>query len=225
MQRLALRCQPFVFKAHACCSPTSEYLVCTVTPSGRWVGRTAIRLRLSLYVCKHFLTINSAPSNAKVGSCYVPASCGKQCVRPPFSSVLPSSWPRRKRCNRRQRLRAWCVRSAQSPRSKGSAITLKADNGAEVNVLVQESARVLRTAPGQQDLKDATIITLQDLQVGDRILVRGQVGDDGKSVLAASVIAIKKTDLAEKHQRDLQDWQRRRDRRTGEGGRPHCRNR
>lgn len=92
---------------------------------------------------------------------------------------------------------------------KGSAITLKADNGTEVNILVQDSARLLRTAPGQQDLKDATKITLQDLQVGDRILVRGQVGDDGKSVLAASVIAIKKTDIAEKHQRDLQDWQRR----------------
>ncbi len=92
---------------------------------------------------------------------------------------------------------------------KGNAITLKADNGTEVNILVQDPARLLRTAPGQQDLKDATSITLQDLQAGDRILVRGRLGDDGKSVLAVSVIAMKKTDLAEKHQHDLQDWQRR----------------
>ena len=91
----------------------------------------------------------------------------------------------------------------------GNSITLKSDAGAEVSILVQDSARLLRSAPGQQDLKDATPITLEDLQIGDRVLVRGKIGDDGRSVMASSVIAMKRTDIAEKHQRELQDWQRR----------------
>ena len=91
----------------------------------------------------------------------------------------------------------------------GNTIALKSDTGTELNILVQESARLLRTAPGQQDLKDASPITLQDLQAGDRVLVRGKIADDGKSVMASSVIAIKRTDIAEKQKRELQDWQRR----------------
>jgi hypothetical protein len=95
----------------------------------------------------------------------------------------------------------------------GNAITLATDAGPELNISVQDSARIVRTAPGEKDLKAAVPIKLGDLQVGDRVLVRGQMSDDGKSVLASSVIAIKKDDIAERQKRDLQDWQRR-----GSGG-------
>jgi len=90
----------------------------------------------------------------------------------------------------------------------GNSIQLSTDTGTEVNVTVQTSAKILRIAPGQKDLKDAAPITLQDLQSGDRILVRGSLGDDGKTVLATSVIAITKTDLAAKQARDREEWQR-----------------
>ena len=65
-----------------------------------------------------------------------------------------------------------------------------------------------RIAPGQKDLNDATPITLADLQTGDRILVRGKLADDGKSVVTASVIAMKKADIAEKQSRDREEWQK-----------------
>src|SRR5579859_4941072 len=55
----------------------------------------------------------------------------------------------------------------------GNTVTLKTDSGTETSVTVQDSTRVVKTAPGQKDLKDATPIHLQDLQVGDRALVRG----------------------------------------------------
>jgi hypothetical protein len=58
-------------------------------------------------------------------------------------------------------------------------------------------------------LKNASPLTLSDLQVGDRILVMGKVSEDGHSVAATSVIAMKKADVASKQEHDRQDWQRR----------------
>jgi len=85
---------------------------------------------------------------------------------------------------------------------------LTTDAGTDVTVLVQDATKLVRIAPGQKDLKDATPIQLQDVQVGDRILVRGKLSDDGKSVLAASVIAMKKEDISQKQTRDREEWQK-----------------
>jgi uncharacterized protein DUF5666 len=74
---------------------------------------------------------------------------------------------------------------------------------------VQDGARLLQIAPGEKDLKNANPIKLADLQVGDRILVRGKMSDDGKQVLASSIIAVKKSDIAEKQKNELLDWQKR----------------
>src|SRR5205809_6666606 len=71
---------------------------------------------------------------------------------------------------------------------QGNAITLKPDSGTELNVVVPDSATIVRVAPGQTDLKDATRLRREDLQLGDRILVRGQAAADGHSVTAPSVI-------------------------------------
>jgi co-chaperonin GroES (HSP10) len=91
----------------------------------------------------------------------------------------------------------------------GNTITLTTDAGSTVNVLVQNSTRLVRIAPGQKDLKDATPIQLSDVQVGDRILARGKASDDGKSVAASSVILMKESDVTAKQERDREDWQKR----------------
>ncbi len=91
----------------------------------------------------------------------------------------------------------------------GSAITVKPDSGADVSVAVQDGAQIVRVAPGQTDLKNAPKIQLSDLQVGDRILVRGKPSDDGKSFLAAAIIAMKRSDVDAKQENDRQDWQKR----------------
>src|ERR1700682_1721085 len=90
----------------------------------------------------------------------------------------------------------------------GNTITLTTDAGTDVTVLVQDATKLLRIAPGQTDLKDATPLQLPDVQVGDRILVRGKLAEDGKSVLAASVIAMKKEDISQKQARDRDEWQK-----------------
>jgi len=90
----------------------------------------------------------------------------------------------------------------------GNTITLTTGEGSDVTVQVQESAKLVRIAPGQKDLKDATPILLTDIQTGDRILVRGKVADDGKTVLAASIIAMKKADIADKQSHEREEWQK-----------------
>jgi co-chaperonin GroES (HSP10) len=91
----------------------------------------------------------------------------------------------------------------------GSVITLTTDAGSEVNILIEDSTRLVRIAPGQKDLKDATTIQLQEVQVGDRILARGNASDDGKSVAASSVVVMKESDVTAKQEHDREDWQKR----------------
>jgi hypothetical protein len=94
----------------------------------------------------------------------------------------------------------------------GNSITftpLPPDAGAEATIMVGATTRILGIAPGEKDLKNAATLQLQDLQVGDHILVGGKPADDGKSINAASVVVMKATDVQAKQQKDQQDWQKR----------------
>jgi hypothetical protein len=91
----------------------------------------------------------------------------------------------------------------------GNSLTLSTDAGVSYSVSVGDAARILRIEPGAKDLKNASPLTLSDLQVGDRILVMGKISEDRHSVAATSVIAMKKADVASKQEHDRQDWQRR----------------
>jgi len=91
----------------------------------------------------------------------------------------------------------------------GKVISVKTDAGAETAVSVSDSTRIVKTAPGQKDLKEATPISLQDVQVGDRVLARGTPTDGTSSIAATSLIVMKQSDVANRQQQDIQEWQRR----------------
>lgn len=91
----------------------------------------------------------------------------------------------------------------------GNALVLTADGGSEVSVTVASNAKIVQVAPGEKDLKSATPIALTDLQVGDRILVRGRATDDAKAMTAVGIIAMKRTDVEAKKAQDRNDWQTR----------------
>src|SRR6476469_1698039 len=90
----------------------------------------------------------------------------------------------------------------------GNTLVLKSDAGPEITITVADGARLLRMAPGQTDLKSAATITLADLQVGDRMLVRGRAGDNG-AIAASTIVVMKQADVAQKQQHDREDWQKR----------------
>ena len=91
----------------------------------------------------------------------------------------------------------------------GNSLTLKTDAGQVVTVSVADGVRILQLAPGSTDLKTAQAIALKDIAVGDRVLVNGKAGDDASTFTASRVILMKSGDIAEKHQAEQADWQKR----------------
>jgi hypothetical protein len=90
----------------------------------------------------------------------------------------------------------------------GDSLTLATDAGTEVKIQVPTDVKVLQVPPGSKDLKEATTIEVSDLQPGDRVLVRPKQGGDASALVAGTIIAMKKADLAEKRQKEQQEWQR-----------------
>jgi len=91
----------------------------------------------------------------------------------------------------------------------GNVITLAQDSGPEVAVSVQTSTRIVRIPPGEKNLQNATPIQLQDLQVGDRILVGGRASEDANSLAASSIVVMKRPDVEARQEQERQDWQKR----------------
>src|SRR5271170_2044564 len=91
----------------------------------------------------------------------------------------------------------------------GDNLTLMTDAGQEVVVSVADGARILQLAPGSTDLKTAQTITLADIAAGDRVLVTGKAGDSAGAFAASRVILMKSGDIAQKHEAEQADWQKR----------------
>jgi hypothetical protein len=89
------------------------------------------------------------------------------------------------------------------------SLTVKTDAGADVKVQIPAGVKVLQVPPDSKDLKQATPIQLTDLQQGDRVLVRTKPGDDAATQVASLIVAMKKADLAAKHEKETAEWQRR----------------
>ncbi len=96
---------------------------------------------------------------------------------------------------------------------QADSITVAAESGGEVTAKLTGSTKILRVPPGEKDLKNATALQAQDLQPGDRVLVRGQAlaeGDGHTIVISAlAVIVMKQADVAAKQQHERDDWQKR----------------
>jgi hypothetical protein len=91
----------------------------------------------------------------------------------------------------------------------GTTLTVKTDAGQAYQVDVPSGASIKRVAPGQKDLSTATTIQFSDLAVGDRALVKLDPDAPAGTTQALQIVAIKQSDVAQKQQKDREDWQRR----------------
>jgi hypothetical protein len=169
-----------------------------------------MRLKSSMSLTKRRLAGGAKCALMLVGSALVVAPC---------SAGVRADWP----AERATTLHAAQQAAQQTPAQQtpltqkvgavksinGNALVLTADGGTEVNVTVASNAKIVQVAPGEKDLKSATPIALTDVQVGDRILVRGRASDDAKTMMAVGIIAMKRTDLEAKKTQDRDDWQKR----------------
>lgn len=88
-------------------------------------------------------------------------------------------------------------------------LTIKTDAGSTVSVSLSDKTTYKRLAPGETSLANATDVTFSDLAEGDRIMARGTVAADQKSVPALMVIVMTKGDLAKKQEAERAEWRRR----------------
>ena len=90
----------------------------------------------------------------------------------------------------------------------GESLTVATDAGVETKVSVTSATKLLRVPPGSKDLSQAEAIPLSEFQQGDRVLVRLRCAGDPPVCEAGTVIAMKKSDIAEKQAREKEEWQR-----------------
>jgi hypothetical protein len=88
-------------------------------------------------------------------------------------------------------------------------MTIKTDAGSMVTVSLSDKTTYKKLAPGEQTLTNATNVTLTDLAEGDRVMARGNVAEDRKSVPAAMIVVMTKGDLAKKQEAERAEWRRR----------------
>jgi len=97
--------------------------------------------------------------------------------------------------------------------ASADSIVITPESGDEITAKLTNATKILQVPPGEKDLKNATTIQAQDLQPGDRVLVRGQASADAHTISALAVIVMKQADVSAMHKRDLDEWQK-----TGVGG-------
>ncbi len=88
-------------------------------------------------------------------------------------------------------------------------LTVKTDAGSMVTVTLSDKTTYKKLAPGEKTLANATDLTFADLGEGDRVMARGTVSADQKSVPAQQIIVMTKGDLAKKQEAERMEWRRR----------------
>jgi hypothetical protein len=94
-------------------------------------------------------------------------------------------------------------------RLQAGGFTLHTDAGPDLLIVLADGVSFLRVPPGATNLQAATKIALSDINTGDRVLVRGRISEDQKSIVATSMIVMTKSDLAGAREAERLDWQRR----------------
>ena len=90
----------------------------------------------------------------------------------------------------------------------GNLMTVATDAGAETKVTVTQETRLLRVLPGSKDLSQAVAIPISGFQAGDRVLVSLRCSDSAVCE-ASRVVAMKKSEIADKQAHEREEWQRR----------------
>src|SRR5579863_5319053 len=74
-------------------------------------------------------------------------------------------------------------------------LKVKGDDGVSYNIALQDNAIYLRMPLGETDQKKAVRIAFTDVNVGDRLIARGPLAEDTKTVTVRTVITMTKTDV------------------------------
>ena len=85
--------------------------------------------------------------------------------------------------------------------------TLKTDSGEIVKVTTVDSTVCLRIPAGEKTLSKAAPIKLEDISIGDRVLVHGMKTD--QTFIGQRLVVMPMAEVAKKREHDLDEWKRR----------------
>jgi len=128
-----------------------------------------------------------------VGAALLLSFCFHTCTVPPLNAQQPASTSPR------------VLGTIQS--IDGKSLSVLSDSGAASTISIEDATKLLQIEPGKTDLKEAAPLAFSDLQLGDRVLVRGVMAGDGKTLRAATLIAMKKAAISEKQNKERAEWQ------------------
>src|ERR1043166_6061479 len=103
----------------------------------------------------------------------------------------------------------YAIGEVKSIDSSGKLITIKTEAGSTVMVLYTDRTTYKKLKTGETSLTNAADVTVGDVGEGDRIMARGNVAEDRKSVSALQVIVMSKGDIAKKQDAERLEWRRR----------------
>jgi hypothetical protein len=92
--------------------------------------------------------------------------------------------------------------------SSAGRLTVKTAGGSVIAVNVTEKTTYQRVPPGETSLANAVPSALTELTVGDRIVARGFVAEDRKSVPAQKIYVISQSDIAKRNAAQRMAWAR-----------------
>jgi hypothetical protein len=85
-------------------------------------------------------------------------------------------------------------------------LELKTTEGQSIVVQVDDKTLYRRVPPGETTLVKATVISLADIGVGDKVIARGDRKKDQPTLHAGALIVVSKTEIAKKRERDRAEW-------------------
>jgi hypothetical protein len=91
----------------------------------------------------------------------------------------------------------------------GSTLSIKTDADGIRQIDVPSTAAIKRISPGRKDLSNADTLQFNDLEAGDRVLVKLDPAAPGPPAQALQIVAVKQADLVKKQELEREDWQKR----------------
>ena len=88
-------------------------------------------------------------------------------------------------------------------------VIVKTAAGTEVTVTLSDRTTFMRIPPGEKTKDKFVPITSSDFGVGDSVFARGRMSEDRKSMPALEFYVMSKTDIAQKRERERDEWSKR----------------
>src|SRR5687767_6078910 len=88
-------------------------------------------------------------------------------------------------------------------------IIVKTAAGSEVTVTLSDRTTFMRIPPGEKTKDKFIKITAADFGVGDSVFARGRMSEDRKSMPALEFYVMSKAEIAEKREREKNEWRSR----------------